>query len=315
MKRLLPFLLLCSLYAAAHPGTGIVRNSKGQIFYTDLHQILRLDPLTGIKTVVVPNVHSHELFMDKQDTLWGEHLWFADEASNRFDHYLWKLSPDGTLTKASPDGNAYGDFDFSLCRDNLGNQYRVQSLTTDHILKKDRTGISSTIASGNFKGVAWLTPFDDGSVYFTQHNRLFRIDARQQLSEIAKGLSVRTPAEAGIYQIFRKHDSSAVYVAVMTDQQIKQVNPDGTIEVVFTESDPQWSPTGGVFDADGVLWVLECAKNNEVRVIKAGKEPKAPSTANGWKQQLFSGTLYYWLIGFLLVITGLLIYWRRRSLK
>lgn len=43
----------------AHPGSGIVMDSRGNIFFTDLKQVWKVTP-EGKKTVAVANVHSHE---------------------------------------------------------------------------------------------------------------------------------------------------------------------------------------------------------------------------------------------------------------
>ena len=73
-------IILISLLAPvkesfAHPGIGIVKDRKGNIYYTDLKQVWKIDK-SGTKTMVVNNVHSHELYMDAEDNLYGEHLWY-----------------------------------------------------------------------------------------------------------------------------------------------------------------------------------------------------------------------------------------------
>ena len=68
--------------AQAHPGVGIVQNSRGTVFYTDLKQVWKITP-NGEKSVAVPNVHSHELCLDADDNLYGEHLWYEGEATKK----------------------------------------------------------------------------------------------------------------------------------------------------------------------------------------------------------------------------------------
>jgi streptogramin lyase len=53
-------LWLFALPVWGHPGIGIVEDSNGGVFYTDLKQVWRIDP-AGNKSVVVRNVHTHEL--------------------------------------------------------------------------------------------------------------------------------------------------------------------------------------------------------------------------------------------------------------
>ncbi len=70
MIRILFILFLLPSIGLAHPGVGIVKDSKGNIYYTDLKQVWKI--ANGKKTVVVPNVHTHELYFDKNDNFYGE---------------------------------------------------------------------------------------------------------------------------------------------------------------------------------------------------------------------------------------------------
>jgi hypothetical protein len=54
--RIITILVLFSTHAAAHPGIGIVMDSKGNVFYTDLHQIWKIDA-QGKKSIAVREVH------------------------------------------------------------------------------------------------------------------------------------------------------------------------------------------------------------------------------------------------------------------
>lgn len=69
MKKLFFLIFLLPAIGQAHPGVGIVKDSKGNIFYTDLKQVWKIS--NGIKAVVLPNVHTHELYIDKNDNLYG----------------------------------------------------------------------------------------------------------------------------------------------------------------------------------------------------------------------------------------------------
>src|SRR5688572_33457006 len=79
---LLIFWLVVPNKSFSHPGVGIVKDSKNNIYYTDLQYIWKVSP-DGKKTAVVSNVHTHELYMDPDDNLYGEHLWYNGERLNR----------------------------------------------------------------------------------------------------------------------------------------------------------------------------------------------------------------------------------------
>jgi hypothetical protein len=50
--------------AAAHPGIGIVMDSRGNVFYTDLSHVWKVEP-GGAKSIAVRGVHTHELYIDR----------------------------------------------------------------------------------------------------------------------------------------------------------------------------------------------------------------------------------------------------------
>ena len=90
----------------AHPGIGIVKDSKGNIYYTDLENVWKIS-LDGNKSKVVSNVHTHELYMDERGNLYGEHLWYNGESQNTWGHYDWCLKNTGELVKVSIQQKAF----------------------------------------------------------------------------------------------------------------------------------------------------------------------------------------------------------------
>ena len=94
-------LMLVALWANAHPSVSLIMDSRGNVYYSDLEQVWKID-VHGKKTVVVHNVHTHELYLDKDDNLFGEHLWYNGETANTWGHYIWKLTINGTLEQIKP---------------------------------------------------------------------------------------------------------------------------------------------------------------------------------------------------------------------
>src|SRR6185436_13543018 len=87
--------------AGAHPGVGIVEDSAGNVYYTDLAQVWRISP-SGAKSIVVSGVHTHELSIDAHDTLYGEHLWYDGDATKKWGHRVWKRIKDGAVSDVFP---------------------------------------------------------------------------------------------------------------------------------------------------------------------------------------------------------------------
>ncbi|MEO6584619.1 MAG: hypothetical protein ABIO05_09860, partial [Ferruginibacter sp.] len=69
MRILFLIVFLNMAHAYGHPGIAIVKDSRGNIFYSDLTQVFKIT--NGKITVVVPNVHTHELYIDAADNLYG----------------------------------------------------------------------------------------------------------------------------------------------------------------------------------------------------------------------------------------------------
>ena len=152
-------LLGAAALAGAHPGIGIVVDRRGNVFYTDLAQVWRISP-DGKKTVAVPNVHTHELAIDANGNLRGEHLWNQGE---RWFQYTWQLSPDGTLTKsATRDGFPQ---DSSFVFDGAGNRYWFKPGPPPAFMKQGTDG--RTVALGGratYRAVRWMTATGHGDV-------------------------------------------------------------------------------------------------------------------------------------------------------
>jgi hypothetical protein len=100
MRKLLPLLVLVAAPALAHPSVSIVADSRGNLYYSDLKQVWRLGT-DGKKTIVVPNVHTHELAIDAQDNLYGEHLWYEGERIDKWGHYVWRRTPGASCRWSS----------------------------------------------------------------------------------------------------------------------------------------------------------------------------------------------------------------------
>src|SRR4029077_13036639 len=73
-KILLPlFVILAATPAAAHPGWGIVIDPAGRVIFGDVdtNTIWRIED--GRTVALATGLHSHDLYLDAQGNLWGEH--------------------------------------------------------------------------------------------------------------------------------------------------------------------------------------------------------------------------------------------------
>jgi len=271
------FLFLVSFTVTAHPGIGIVKDSKGNIYYTDLANVWKIS-INGIKSAVVKNVHSHELCIDEYDNLYGEHLWYNGESKDTWGYYVWCLKNTGELVKEINPTEGFRS-NYSFVRDSMGNMYWVERFTTSRIMKKTKGGEIIKLAEGKFGFIGWLTCTKNGSLYFTENNKLHRLSPDGKLKTLANNIGSKS---TDFSMMGRNYDSYGiwtdaagnVYIAMIDSKKVIRIGADGSPQTILT-SNSLWTVCSGIFDNNGNMWVLENSLTNEVRARKITKEELA----------------------------------------
>ncbi|MGH7453173.1 MAG: hypothetical protein ACRENG_17620 [bacterium] len=270
-QLLLPALfLLLTISVYAHPGIGIVMDNRGNVFYTDLKQVWKISP-DGKKSIAVANVHTHELYLDADDNLYGEHLWYEGEATNKWEHYVWKLHADSTLEQVIPPTEGFLQ-NHSFVRDRAGNMYWADRGTPTIIRKCTPDGtITDFCKTHDFHDVRWMTASAAGTVYLIDDGDLCRITPDGSVSTLARNLKERAFSQAWMGGLWLDSESN-VYVAVYGDNLnlVKKVSRAGEVTVAARSNAP-WGPTSGLIAPDGDLWLLEYSTDNAARVRQIGR--------------------------------------------
>ena len=284
--KILFFSLVCCLLSemsTGHPGIGIVKDSKGNIFYTDLEQVWKINP-AGHKTVAVSGVHTHELYIDSADHLYGEHLWYNGEKADTWGHYVWKLNTNGVVEKVKEPAAGFLE-NYSFIRDASGNMYWAERFTISRIKKRTPDGITTTIGEGKFRNIRWMSATKTGVVYFMDLDRLYKLH-QGTFTMLAKDLNESNSLFSIVgdthnaYGIWTDSKEN-IYVALYGGQQVKKITPGGKVSTVLY-SQGAWSPTNGLFDEMGNCWILEYTMTGKARVRKidkSGLEKKIPYKA------------------------------------
>ena len=91
------FLLCWASPAYAHPGWGIVINSKGHLYFTDIDNLTIWELLPdGSLQAAATGVWTHHLFLDGQDNLYHEREEYSSSVGPYYS--FWRLSPSGEQT-------------------------------------------------------------------------------------------------------------------------------------------------------------------------------------------------------------------------
>lgn len=259
----------------AHPGVGILQDKKGNVYYTDLKQVWKITP-AGQKSVAVPNVHTHELYIDDQDNVYGEHLWYNGEQKDTWGYYVWRLSPSGRVEKVIPDTEGFME-NYSFVRDHFGNMYWAdRSKPCQTVVKKKADNTVSPITRQCFENIRKIEILPDGSVFLIDFQDLKKIDSRGNVTTVApkianKRWTTSTPDNQNSVMGIWSDPAGNLYAAVSSERLVKKFGSDGKEQVVYKTSFP-WNPSGGMIDSSGNLWILEYNAINSVRVERISKD-------------------------------------------
>jgi hypothetical protein len=270
------FLFTCLFIlnrAIADPGNGIVADKNGNIFYTDLSQVFKIDA-QGRKIVAVPGVHTHELYMDSAGNLFGEHLWYDEAAPAKWGHYVWKLSAAGKLEKIKNDSPGFLEW-YSFVRDDAGNMYYAEQNIPYNFWKIAPAGQRTLLGSLSVRHPGRLHVSKKGDLYFSNRDAVYKIPKDDTLRLFIDHISATAKTEKGencerCIESVWTDDQDNIYVAFSADLEVIKFETEGKVRTIYRSAD-SWYPVGGAFAANGRLWVLEYNDQNETRCITAGE--------------------------------------------
>ena len=271
---LLPFV-----GASAHPASGIVVDRSGQLYFSDLETVWKLDA-RGRLSVFRPGVsgrHVHELTIDEAGNIYGADISYVP-ASVKWIQAVWRMTPEGQQTflvnpTDQPPRAA------SIWRDREGNSFFVEQ--DNHrkretlLLRRTPAGEVSIVAGGPFgfadgKGtearfgsIGGMTLAPDGSLYVTDGNAVRRVEMNGTVRTLAKNLNADMPdisTKESAHHVtlmgLAVGTGGSVFAADHENRRVLQINADGKA-ATFLRADSPWTPTGVATDDDGSVYVLE----------------------------------------------------------
>jgi hypothetical protein len=252
-------LLFIGTEVLAHPGSGILVDRQGNVYFIDTGSgIWKIDRAGKLTRLPGPAYH-----------------WMAIDIDGRLADITlpYFAAGDATVTRVGSNPTLLVSSDFPLAVGPDGSLYYpwVQSDNQVQIFRLSPSGSTTVFKtlpparseSGEIRWRNGITVSTDGSVYFSEDRAIRRISPQGELTTIISNLSVPDCAsvvgvepELGPYCRGLDVDSvGTVYVAATGCRSVIKITPNKKATVVLRASSP-WSPTAvAVFGS--AIYVLE----------------------------------------------------------
>jgi sugar lactone lactonase YvrE len=255
-RTIVSFVLwvLLGTTGSAHPGSGIVVDKLGNIFFTDTGQgVWKIDRRGNLS--YIPSSRWHWLAIDEAGN-------FA-ESEKSFGEWFERVTP----LHSKPVLLMCSDFPLTVNRD--GNMYYADTRrSSPRIIRRTPAGTESVFARGEmFKDISGIASGPDGSLYVTDASsananviRKIKLDGTSVIiaNDFVRNASPGDPPPETPVAHCRglAIDSQGVlYVAATGSRRVLRISPQGEVSTLLQASSP-WSPTGvAVFR--GEVYVLE----------------------------------------------------------
>lgn len=255
-KRTISSLLAAILAVSslvAHPGSGIVVDRQGQVYFADTgHGVWKIDASGRLTSMGGSRFH-----------------WMTRDTEGRFAKTVMPSIPNGEITKlgANPLLLLSSDFPLVIAPDGnlyypeLGRDERVQ------IIRFTSSGARSVLAalpakteSGAIKWLNGMAAGADGSIYYTEDRAVRKISPQGVISTVASQVvvpaCVRVPSyvDDSVGPQLRGLDvrpDGTVFVAATGCGALLKISAYGEITTVLRTTSP-WSPTAVAVAGDDV---------------------------------------------------------------
>ena len=280
-------LTLCILFgirASAHPGSGIVVDKEGNIYFTDTGKgVWKID--ANGKLAYLPASKFHWMTIDA--------IGYFGESPKNFGEYFERV----TLQSTKPALIMCSDFPLVVGKD--GNIYYADTRPSSaRIIRRTPDGKESILASNKiFEFISGIAVGADGSLYITEAsnanaNTIRKITMNGTVSIIAtfvgkSGNDLSLETVPSYCRGLVVDSTGNIYVAATGSRSVLKITPQGKVTTILQATSP-WTPTGvAVFQGEVYVlgWHDVTAENLEVRsawiprVRKIGLDGKATTVA------------------------------------
>lgn len=287
----------------SHPAWGIVVDTNGQIYFSDLETIYKIDSQgkLSIFRAGVSGRHVHDLSIDAGGNIYGWENVYEPQTEKHLRAF-WKMSPKGeyteivSLTENPPLGT-------SIWRDSDGNTYSVEPWNNEKketkIIKRTTDGKTSVFAGGKygyldgqkekaeFNVITDMAFGKDNTIYLTNDDKVRKIDRFGMVTTIYRNETTNQKQNnpepfSRLYGLDVDKENNVV-AADFANNRLLKISSDGKIST-FLKSEKDWSPIGVATFGDEV-YVLEvrpytASIHTGNRVLKISSTGKSTVIAN-----------------------------------
>jgi len=287
----------------SHPAWGIVVDANGQIYFSDLETIYKIDSQgkLSIFRAGVSGRHVHDLSIDAGGNIYGWENVYEPQTEKHLRAF-WKMSPKGeyteivSLTENPPLGT-------SIWRDSDGNTYSVEPWNNEKketkIIKRTTDGKTSVFAGGKygyldgqkekaeFNVITDMAFGKDNTIYLTNDDKVRKIDRFGMVTTIYRNETTNQKQNnpepfSRLYGLDVDKENNVV-AADFANNRLLKISSDGKIST-FLKSEKDWSPIGVATFGDEV-YVLEvrpytASIHTGNRVLKISSTGKSTVIAN-----------------------------------
>jgi len=253
MKRIALIALAAAVVAAApalaHPGSAIVVDRSGRVYFIDTGSGLwRIE--AGGKLTRIPGPAFHWMTLDQGDT---------------FGRLQLPSGPGWEIDRAGSDPTLLLSSDFPLAIGGDGNLYYPSQGGSGprRIFRVQPSGTSSVLAQVPLPWLNGLAAGPDGALYYTGNSEVHRIGKDGAVSTVAEHVAPpgcvaipgNDPNEGPLLRSIAVDARGTLYVTASGCGSLLKITPAGQVTVLLQLQSP-WSPTGVALHGD-TLYVLE----------------------------------------------------------
>lgn len=232
----------------AHPGSGIVVDRQGQVYFLDTGSGLWKIDTHGALTRIAPQ----------------RFHWLALDADDRFRSAQLPSGAGGDITRVGSTPTLLLASDYPLAVGSDGNLYYPArgSGSSSDIMRLLPSGLSSVFTHLSLSHLNGIATAPDGTLYYTENSAIRRIDAQGKVSTFAARVALRdcpsipgNDANDPLLRGLAVDSGGTVYVAASGCGRVLKITAGGQIATLVQTESP-WSPTAvALFGRD--VYVLE----------------------------------------------------------